>query len=231
MRVSLPEFAGSLDARILAGEASAMDRLSRLILVRHGETAGQSSIRYYGATDVPLSALGREQARAARLAIPGTTFESVWSSSLSRAWESAQIIATGHPIRVESDFREIDFGRWEGLTREEIEVADPDLHAAWQRSPPGFEFPEGETRAAFRDRVEAGLGRLRVSGVRSALVVAHKGVVRTLLELVSGQTLGRDAPNLGGVIHVYRDLDGIWRTGRLGSDASCSESPVGVPMP
>jgi broad specificity phosphatase PhoE len=72
------------------------DRLSRLILVRHGETAGQSSIRYYGVTDVPLSELGRDQARQARLRIPGETFETVWASSLCRAWESAQIIAPKH---------------------------------------------------------------------------------------------------------------------------------------
>lgn len=207
-----------------------MDRLSRLILVRHGETAGQSSIRYYGATDVPLSKLGREQAGRARRAIPGTTFESVWASSLSRAWASAQIIASPHPIRIESDFREIDFGRWEGLTREEIEVVDPVLHAEWQSGRAGFEFPEGETRAEFRSRVAAGLARLRASEVRSALVVAHKGVVRALLELVSGQTLRPGFPDLGGVFQVYRDLDGVWQTGRVGSDVSCSAPPVGIPM-
>lgn len=208
-----------------------MDRLSRLILVRHGETAGQSSIRYYGATDVPLSALGREQARAARRRIPGTTFEAVWASSLSRAWESAQIIAGRAPIRIESDFREIDFGRWEGLTLEEIQIADPEQHAIWQSRRSGFEFPEGETRSDFRNRIERGLARLRSTGVRSALVVAHKGVFRTLLELVSGQTLAADSPELGGVLQVYRDLNGTWKTGRPGSDPSCDAPPVGIPMP
>jgi broad specificity phosphatase PhoE len=207
-----------------------MDRLSRLILVRHGETVGQSSVRYYGATDVPLSSLGREQAHAARRAIPGTTFESVWASTLSRSWESAQIIAADHSVRVDSDFREIDFGRWEGLTREEIEVVDPELHSIWQDRRMDFEFPEGETRAAFRGRIEMGLSRIRASGVRSVLVVAHKGVVRTLLELIAGQTLPPDLPELGGVIHAYRDLDGTWKTGRRGSDASCSEAPVGLPV-
>lgn len=208
-----------------------MDRLSRLILVRHGETAGQSSIRYYGATDVPLSAEGREQAKAARLLIPGTTFEAVWASSLSRSWESAQIIASPFPIRIESDFREIDFGRWEGLTREEIEVVDPEQYAIWQRRDHCFEFPEGETRGDFRSRIERGLTRLRSTGVRSALVVAHKGVVRTLLELATGHTLSADSPELGGVIQAYRDLDGDWKTGRPGSDALCSVPPAGLPIP
>jgi len=206
------------------------DRLSRLILVRHGETEGQSSIRYYGATDVPLSDLGRAQARAARERIPGETFEAVWASSLSRAWESARIIAPRHPVRIEWDFREIDFGRWEGLTREEIEVEDPDLHADWQAQKPGFEFPDGEPRPEFRRRIERGLVRLRASGAQSALVVAHKGVVRTLLELVSGHTLGPDHPELGGVIHVSRTASGVWTTGRAGSDASCGEEPVGIPV-
>jgi broad specificity phosphatase PhoE len=207
------------------------DRLSRLILVRHGETAGQSSIRYYGVTDVPLSELGRDQARQARLRIPGETFETVWASSLCRAWESAQIIAPKHSVRIEFDFREIDFGRWEGLTREEIEVVDPLLHSDWQTKKPGFEFPEGERRADFRRRIERGLVRLRQTGVFSALVVAHKGVVRTLLELVAGQTLGPKMPPLGGVIHVSRNAAGVWATGRAGSDNSCSEDGVGISMP
>ena len=175
----------SLDALRVEGEATWMDRLGRLILVRHGETVGQSSLRYYGATDIPLSSLGRVQAREARSRIPGETFEAVWASCLARSWQAAQIIAPGHLVRLEADFREIDFGRWEGLTREEIEWLDPALHADWQTRKPGFEFPEGETRSGFRRRIEAGLSRLRASGVRSALVVAHKGVVRTLLELVS----------------------------------------------
>jgi len=206
------------------------DRLSRLILVRHGETAGQSSIRYYGATDVPLSELGRDQARLARQRIPGETFETVWASSLCRAWESAQIIAPKHSVRIEFDFREIDFGRWEGLTREEIEVLDPVLHGEWQAKKPGFEFPEGEKRDDFRHRIERGLDKLRETGAYSALVVAHKGVVRTLLELVSGLTLGAEMPPLGGVIHVSRNADGLWSTGRTGSDRSCGEEGVGIPM-
>jgi broad specificity phosphatase PhoE len=206
------------------------DRLTRLIFVRHGETAGQSSIRYYGATDVPLSDLGRAQAREAKGRIPGETFDVVWASSLCRAWESARIIAPRHSVRIESDFREIHFGRWEGLTHEEIEMADPALFADWQARRPGFEFPEGETRADFRRRVQRGLARLRASDAQSALVVAHKGVVRTLLELVSDQTLEPEMPHLGGVIHVSRNAAGSWSTGRIGSDASCGEEGVGIPI-
>lgn len=206
------------------------DRLSRLILVRHGETEGQSSIRYHGVTDVPLSDLGRRQALEARARIPGETFETVWSSTLCRAWESARLIAPGWPVRIEFDFREIDFGRWEGLTREEIATVDPELFADWQAKKPAFEFPEGESRADFRRRIARGLERLRATGARSALVVAHKGVVRTLLELVAGQTLEAEMPPLGGVIHVSRRASGEWRTGRRASDATRGEAAVGIPI-
>jgi len=206
------------------------DRLIRLILVRHGETLGQSSIRYYGATDVPLSDLGRAQAREARGRISGETFEAVWASTLCRAWESAQIIAPRHRVRIEWNFREIHFGRWEGLTQEEIEQIDPALFSDWQARKPGFEFPEGESRADFRRRIERGLSHLCASACQSVLVVAHKGVIRTLLELVTDQTLAMDMPPLGGVIHASRNAEGVWSTGRVGSDSSCGEAPVGVPI-
>lgn len=206
------------------------DRLTRLILVRHGETAGQSSIRYYGVTDVPLSALGREQVRAARDRIPGETYHAVWASTLCRSWESAQIVAPNFPVQLESDFREIDFGRWEGLTAEEIAVVDPTLYADWQAKVPGFEFPEGEARSDFRARIARGLGRIRESEVESVLVVVHKGVVRTLLELATGQTLSPEQPELGAVVHASKNASGRWTTGRAGSDASCGEIPLGIPM-
>jgi broad specificity phosphatase PhoE len=205
-----------------------MDPLQRLILVRHGETTGESSIRYHGATDVPLSFVGREQARASATRIPGETFEAVWSSSLSRAWQAARIIAPRHPIRLEHDFREIHFGRWEGLTRDEIATLDPELHEAWQAGRPGFEFPEGESRAAFRARIECGLIRLRESGVRSALIVAHKGVVRTLVELLVGEALPPEAPELGGVVHTFRNGAGHWETGRRASDPRLDEPAAGI---
>lgn len=203
-----------------------MAPLSRLVLVRHGETTGQSSIRYYGSTDVRLSALGREQMREARRQILIDTVESVWASSLARAWQAAQIVAPARPVRLEASFREIDFGRWEGLTREEIEVLDPPLFEHWQSGEPGFEFPEGEARGLFRDRVAEGLERLHASRTRSALVVAHKGVLRTLFELVTGQALPAELPELGGVVHLWRDSKGTWSSGRIGSDTTCSTPPV-----
>ncbi|MGH7863814.1 MAG: histidine phosphatase family protein, partial [Candidatus Binataceae bacterium] len=93
---------------------------SKLVLVRHGETVGESSIRYHGRTDVPLSDLGRRQMRAVRAALAGVSAPSgyarVFTTPLSRARESAQIVAGHDRVVAIEQFREVDFGLFEGLT-------------------------------------------------------------------------------------------------------------------
>lgn len=176
----------------------------RIALVRHGETAGQSSIRYYGATDVPLSAEGRAQLEAARQRVRGP-HTLVAASSLTRAWVGAQIVAPGRPIRLLHEFREIDFGHWEGLTAEEIAERDPAAYDEWQRLGPAFDFPGGESRRAFRERVLRGFDGLLAERAPSILIVAHKGVVRTITEDLSGVVLPPDEPRLADVLHLFRD--------------------------
>ncbi|MCZ6783106.1 MAG: histidine phosphatase family protein [Proteobacteria bacterium] len=192
--------------------------LQTLILVRHGETDHQSSVRFYGATDVPLSAEGREQMRDAARSLPVDRVDRVVASPLQRSWAAAATVAPGAAVHLESGFREIDFGRWEGLTAEEIEAAEPALYRDWQSRLEGFEFPEGERRAAFRERVLAGLDRLLESEARSCLVVAHKGVIRTIVEKLCGEAPEQPHPELGEVIQVTRGADGAWFRGPRSSD-------------
>ncbi len=129
----------------------------RIALVRHGETVGNSSIRYHGITDVVLSSLGRAQAHEARALLGETEFDRVVASSLTRAWQTATVLAPEQPILLEADLREVDFGNWEGLTREEIAARDLALYAEWQRRLQAFNYPGGEARTHFRSRIEAAL--------------------------------------------------------------------------
>lgn len=188
-----------------------MDELVRLVLVRHGETVGQSSIRYHGITDVVLSSRGRAQAEQARLALAGESFEHLVASPLSRAWQTATVLFPRQRIDLEQDFREVDFGRWEGLTGEEIARRDPALHAEWQRAPGQFDYPGGEGRPHFRARIAGGLERLLGTGAPSALVVAHKGVIRVLASLLTGEELPVGEPPLGAVLRFERRSGGAWR--------------------
>jgi broad specificity phosphatase PhoE len=191
-----------------------MQLLSRIVLVRHGETVGESSIRFHGATDVPLSDEGRRQAAQARRAIPGEGYDQIVASSLSRAWQTACIVAPGRPVVLEPDFREINFGRWEGLTKREIQARDPILYEDWQSGCIGFEFPEGERRGDFRARTLRGFSRILNGLAQSAILVAHKGTVRTIAELLTEEELAPDLPELGGVTHVIRRSDRRWHLGR-----------------
>ena len=195
-----------------------MSKLRRIVVVRHGETVGQSSVRFHGSTDVALSDEGRQQMLDTQKRLVREAFDTVVASTLRRAWEGASIISGGAPVRLESDFREIDFGRWEGLTKEEIEAQDPVLFGEWQGRADGFEFPGGEPRADFRERTLRGLERLMESGATSALVVAHKGTLRTIARALAGDDADPADVPLAGYVELSRGADDQWRVGRRGSN-------------
>lgn len=197
--------------------------LRRIVLVRHGETDGNSSVRLHGSSDVALSAAGRAHVRAAAAALDGQHFDLHVASPLRRSWESAWIVSGGRPVRLVDEFREIHFGRWEGMTKEEIEASDPVGYQAWTSGAEGFEYPGGERRADFRDRVGRGVRRLLAEPVRSAVLVVHKGVVRAVVRELTGEELPADAPPLGGIVHLTRDADGSWFVGKRSSNPPALE--------
>ena len=186
-----------------------MSRVSYIVLVRHGETVGESSTRYHGRNDVVLSRMGRNQACALKDTW-SLEVDRVISSPLARAWQTATILVPDLTIEIEETFAEIDFGRWEGLNREEIEACDPDLFQVWQSGVEDFEFPEGEMKEAFRSRVQQGLQRILSLDALSMLVVAHKGVVRGLAEGLTGRALPEAAPELGQALAFRRIAGSKW---------------------
>ncbi len=165
----------------------------RLIMIRHGETEGQSSIRYYGRTDLALSALGRAQMAATRDALRGRhgvpSFAKIFSSPMRRALEGARLIAGAHAAVVTIDeFIEVDFGLFEGLTADEIRARHPREFERWNRDrlAPDYAYPGGESRAAFTARVVRGAARMvellgHESSEHGALLVAHRGVIRAIV--------------------------------------------------
>jgi broad specificity phosphatase PhoE len=195
-----------------------MSKLRRIVMIRHGETVGNSSVRFHGSSDIPLSDEGRGQLRRASTSLRTEVFDLVVASPLCRSWEGASIVSGGAPIRLEGDFREIDFGRWEGLTAEEIRASDPVLYEDWQGKVEGFEFPGGEPRIQFRTRVGRGLDRVIESGASAALLVVHKGIIRTIAETLLGHPLEEGQPELGGIVPLSRNPDGTWFSGRRSSN-------------
>lgn len=174
--------------------------LRRLVLIRHGETVGRSSIRFFGSTDVELSDEGRAQMRKTALRVRGERFDLWVASPLRRSWQAARIVAGATPLRLEGDFREVDFGDWEGLTAEEIRDRDPSLYARWRERSAGFAYPGGEVRASFEERVGRGVERLIAVPAISAAAVLHKGVIRAIAGHLTSESLDPEEPELGGVV-------------------------------
>jgi broad specificity phosphatase PhoE len=156
---------------------------TRFVIIRHGESTWNAAGRWQGQGDPPLSERGREQARrlAAELADEG--IEVIVASDLARAVETAAILGDSLGIAPVHDerLRELDIGRWTGLTRGEIEGLDRARLERFERG--GLEAPaaDGECRREIRERVQSTVAEFAESYAgRCVAIVAHLGVVDAL---------------------------------------------------
>jgi broad specificity phosphatase PhoE len=143
--------------------------VTRLILVRHGETEWNRVERFRGRADVPLNAAGLAQAEATAQRIARTWQPAaVFSSPLSRAVQTAEAIARHYDLTVEPqpDLIDIDFGHWQGLSPEQVRERWPELLEDWYTAPHTVQFPGGESLAQLRTRAMAAV---------SALIECHPG--------------------------------------------------------
>lgn len=162
---------------------------TRLLLVRHGATNLTTEDRFSGAVGVDLSDEGRAQ--VARLAerLTGEPIVAVYCSPLSRAVETAAILAAPHglPLLHRDGLREISHGRWEGMTRKAVEARHADEYVAWEADPFTFAPKDGESGLAVLARALPVIREIVVMhrGQR-ILVVSHKATLRILLSSLLG---------------------------------------------
>jgi broad specificity phosphatase PhoE len=185
------------------GELHYLRPVTRLLLVRHGQSVWNADGRWQGQADPPLSALGEEQAAAAAERVDGVG--AIHTSDLVRARRTAEILGgrLGLEPVVDARLRERHAGEWEGHTRKEIEAAWPGYLDRGRR-PPGWE-PDESVLA----RAVAALTAIADTHTGDTLVVTHGGVLR-----VVERHLGADDgqfPNLGGRWLHYSD--GVPRLG------------------
>jgi broad specificity phosphatase PhoE len=169
----------------------------RIYLIRHGEIDGITAGRFFGATDLPLTARGRSQVgRLAGLLPTGLLAPDTetWcvASPLLRARQTAEAVtgAAGLAVHTDADLREMDFGAWEGLTAAEIEARFPGALERWIEPGGDTAFPGGESLDEFDARVARARERILARPEETVLVFTHGGVVRALICGLLG--LGRE---------------------------------------
>ncbi len=164
--------------------------VQRIWLVRHGQTAWNEQGRFCGHTDIPLSEAGRKQAHKLAAQLQNVMISAIYSSDLSRARETAEIIGNGirlkdgevqTPIITSPTLREINFGAWEGLTYDEIATTFPE-ELGFFTNPEFISPPQGETLVEVLQRVLPALRDfIRHRHDRAVVVVSHEGILRGLL--------------------------------------------------
>ena len=160
-----------------------MQEPTRIIAVRHGETAWNVDTRIQGHLDIPLSANGRWQAARLAEALRDESIKAIYASDLTRASETAQYVGQVQslPVIKEIGLRERDFGDFEGKTFAEIEMLLPEQSMRWRKRDPDFYPAGGESLVALRARVMEAAERLAAQhpGEQIALV-GHGGVMDVL---------------------------------------------------
>lgn len=183
----------------VAGDAGAArdDRQSvtRLLLIRHGETAWNAEHRIQGHLDIPLSQTGIRQSALLAARLASERVHAVYSSELLRAWLTAVPVAERLcvPLVAEARLRERAFGIFEGLTLAEIAARYPDDFRRWRQREPEWQLQGGETGQQLIDRVLAALHDLALRHAGQTVVaVTHGGVLDVAYR--AARALAWDAP-------------------------------------
>ena len=163
--------------------------VTRLFLVRHGATTATEEGRFSGSIGVELSDQGRSQAARLGERLAQQDITAIYSSSLSRALDTARIIAEHCHVEpvTRDELREIGHGHWEGLTREEVEEQFGEEYAAWEADPFTFAPADGESGVSVLARALPVIREMVTThSGGQVLVVSHKATLRLVLSSLLG---------------------------------------------
>lgn len=171
-----------------------MINLSRIYLVRHGETEWNRQQRSQGCSnDIPLSEDGLKQAEAVAEKLKDEKIDMVFSSTLSRAFQTAEKIASKHNLEVEkcSEFIEINFGLWEGMRFPEIKEQYYDVYNVWRDTPHLAVIPGAESISELKARsMKKLLNIIKSNPDKNILVVSHGISIKVIVTAILGMDLG-----------------------------------------
>ncbi|MGA8140290.1 MAG: histidine phosphatase family protein [Desulfobaccales bacterium] len=163
--------------------------MTRIILVRHGQTPWNKDKIFRGSRDIPLNDTGREEARLAGEWLNGEAIQAAYCSPLSRARDTAEAIARHHDLPVEDlpGLSDLCYGDWEGLPLTEVKVKYADLYQRWETAPHTVRFPQGETLEEVKQRGLAAVAAVLARHPdQTVLLAAHRAVNKVLIAAFIG---------------------------------------------
>lgn len=166
--------------------------MTTIYMVRHGETDWNRAHRMQGWSDIPLNEKGREQAAFAAKALASVPLDVIYTSPLKRAEKTAEIIRGERkiPLFAEKGFIEINLGKWDGHTPDEMDVLYPGQYDIWRSTPGDVHIDGGETFAKVQERAwKAFLSMVDKEKGKHILLVSHMGCLSTILFKIAGYPL------------------------------------------
>ena len=163
--------------------------MTRIILVRHGNTPWNKDKIFRGSKDIPLDDLGREEAWAVAEWLKDETIHAAYTSPLSRARDTAIVIARRHDLQVTDlpGLADLSYGDWEGLPLKEVKVRYADLYRQWETAPHSVTFPNGESLEVLRTLALAAVEEAAQRHPhQTVLLMAHRAVNKVLIAAFIG---------------------------------------------
>jgi broad specificity phosphatase PhoE len=158
--------------------------MTSVYLVRHGQTAWNKEEIFRGRTDVPLDETGLKQAELVGQYFKGMEIHGIYSSSLSRAWRTAEKVAEHHSLKVQplQGILDMSFGNWEGRPHQEIRENDGQTYRQWVETPHLVRLPGGENLEDVRVRAMAAMEEvIRNHPGKTVILVTHRVVNKLLI--------------------------------------------------
>ncbi|MGB7574621.1 MAG: histidine phosphatase family protein [Thermodesulfobacteriota bacterium] len=158
--------------------------MTSIYLVRHGQTAWNKEEIFRGRTDIPLDETGLKQAELVGQYFKGMEIYGIYSSPLSRAWQTAQKVAQFHDLKVQplQGILDMSFGNWEGRPHQEIRESDSNTYRQWVETPHLVRLPGGESLDDVRVRAMAAVEELiRNHPGKTLILVTHRVVNKVLI--------------------------------------------------
>jgi len=191
-----------------------VNKMTKIHLIRHGETEWNAKGRLQGHKDSPLTQLGKAQAQKVKNSIT-EKIDIAYSSPSNRAIETAQIILNGanQPIKTTPELKEINLGVWEGKRKEEVVAEYPDEYKAFWNNPSKFLLDQAETFEDLQNRViKAVLEILKIEDGKTVLLVSHHTPIKIILSYFENRPIDKiwDPPFVGNGSHsiIEKTCDG-----------------------